>query len=181
MAMDNWLKNGKFKEQDEYYTPKILVDAIVPYIPDGKTVWCPFDTAESEFVHALKDKCKVIHTHIWDGYDFFEYEPEYYDMIVSNPPFSRKLEVLERLYKLGKPFAMVLPVPILNYHEIGNFFLDKPLQLLLVNKKISFNGNPSSFSNSFFCHNLLPKDLIFHKVEHNNAGKRFVPSRMYKI
>lgn len=38
MEMSNWLRTGAFNEKDEYYTPKILVDAIVPYIPKGKII-----------------------------------------------------------------------------------------------------------------------------------------------
>ena len=30
-----------------------------------------------------------------------------------------------RLYKLNKPFAMICGLPILNYQEVGEFFLDK--------------------------------------------------------
>ena len=81
---------------------------------------------------------RVIATHIWNGQDFFTYEPnENYDALISNPPFTKKLEVLERLYKLDKPFAMVLGLPILNYQEVGEFFLDKELQLLIVDKKLA--------------------------------------------
>ena len=180
MEMSRWLRTGAFNEKDEYYTPKILVDAILPYVLEGKIVWCPFDTADSEFVHALSVKNKVIYSHIWEGMDFFEYEPTEYDIIVSNPPFTKKLEVLNRLYALGKPFAMVLPLPMLNYQEIGDFFLDKELQLLIVNKKVSFDGNTASFNNSYFCYQLLPKDLMFCELEHNNSRSYFVPSRMKK-
>lgn len=180
MEMSNWLRTGAFNEKDEYYTPKILVDAIVPYIPAGKTVWCPFDTCNSEFVNAFKVNHKVIHSHIWDGKDFFKYEPDTYDYIVSNPPFTRKLEVLQRLYDLDKPFAMVLPLPMLNYQEVGSFFLDKPLQLLIVDKKVSFDGNTASFNNSYFCNKILPKELMFAHLENNNSRKHFIPSEMFK-
>ena len=180
LEMSKWLRTGAFNEKDEYYTPRILVDAILPYIPEGKTVWCPFDTEDSEFVHALSVKNKVVYSHIWEGKDFFEYEPEKYDLIISNPPFTRKLDVLERLYRLDKPFAMVLPLPMLNYQVVGDFFLDKKLQLLIVNKKVSFDGNTASFNNSYFCSGLLPNDLMFVGLEHNNSGSYFVPSRMKK-
>jgi len=176
--MSKWLRNGAFKVQDEYYTPKVLVEAIVPFVPEGQTVWCPFDTEESEFVHAFRHRHAVRYSHAWDGRDFFEYEPEEYDCIVSNPPFTRKLEVLERLYALGKPFAVVLPLPMLNYQEVGDFFLNRDLQLLVVNKKVSFDGNTASFNSSYFCRDLLPKDLMFAKLEHNNSRSHFVPSRM---
>ncbi len=177
--MESWLKTGSFNEKDEYYTPTILVSPILEYAKG--VVWCPFDTEESEFVIKLREKGhKVIATHLWKGEDFFVYEPtEHYDCIISNPPFTRKLDVLNRLYKLGKPFAMVLGLPILNYQEVGEFFLDKELQLLIVDKKVSFDGNTASFNNSYFCYKMLPKDIIFAHLENNNSNRHFKASRMY--
>lgn len=178
--MSNWLKTNSFSEKDEYYTPKILVEPILKYIKPNSTIWCPFDTENSEFVIAFKELGhKVIHTHIWKGEDFFEIDVPECDYIISNPPFTRKLEVFDRLYEIGKPFAMVMGLPILNYQEVGNFFLDKKLQLLIVNKKVSFDGNTASFNNSYFCYNMLPEDLIFADLEHNNSRKNYVASRMY--
>jgi len=174
-----WLRKTAWNEKDEYYTPKILVDAVIPYVSRGSRVWCPFDTANSEFVLGLREVgYKVTYSHITDGRDFFEYEPEEYDCIVSNPPFTRKLEVFSLLYELDKPFAMVMGLPILNYQEVGKFFLGRELQLLIVDKKVSFDGNTASFNNSFFCRGMLPKDLIFVHLEHNNSRKHFIPSRM---
>ena len=181
--MSNWLNTNSFNEKDEYYTPKILVEPILKYLKPNSTVWCPFDTKDSEFVILLGENGhKVIYSHIWLGQDFFTFEPkEEYDYIISNPPFTRKLEVLDRLYKLNKPFAMVLGLPILNYQEVGEFFLGKELQLLIVDKKTSFDGNTASFNNSYFCYKVLPKDVIFEHLEHNNSGNNFVKSRMKYI
>ena len=176
--MKSWLKTGSFNEKDEYYTPAILVRPILKYAKG--VVWCPFDTEDSEFVILLREEGhEVITSHIWEGQDFFSYEPvEHYDCIISNPPFTRKLEVLNRLYKLGKPFAMILGLPILNYQEVGEFFLDKNLQLLIVDKKVSFDGNTASFNNSYFCHKMLPQDLIFAHLENNNSKRYYQKSRM---
>ena len=178
--MSKWLSTGKFNEKDEYYTPECLVKAIIPFVNPKWTVWCPFDTEGSEFVINFRENGNaVLFSHIWNGQDFFTYEPDIpYDAIISNPPFTRKLEVLKRLYELGKPFAMVLGLPILNYQEVGEFFLDKKLQLLIVDKKVSFDGNTASFNNSFFCNGILPQDLMFAHLENNNSGKNFKPSRM---
>lgn len=167
-------------KNDERYTPTILVKPIIEYIKPKSVVWCPFDTDSSEFVIALKEAGhKVIYTHICNGQDFFEYEPKQeYDCIISNPPFSQKLKVLEKCYKLGKPFALLLNLECLNYQEVGEFFLDKELQLLIVDKKVSFDGNTASFNTSYFCKEMLPKDLIFYHLEHNNTGKNFIKSRM---
>ena len=167
-------------KNDEMYTPPILVNPILKYLKPNSTIWCPFDTEHSEFViQLIKEGHTVIYSHIINGQDFFEYEPfEDYDYIVSNPPFSLKLKVMERLYKLNKPFAMLMNIECLNYQVVGNFFLDKPLQLLIVDKKVSFNGNTSSFNTSYFCKDVLPKDLMFTHLEHNNTGKNFVASNM---
>ncbi len=179
--MSNWLSKPRFNIKDEYYTPSILVKPIIKYLRPNATIWCPFDTENSEFVILLKEAGhKVIYSHIWYGQDFFEFEPEEdYDYIISNPPFTRKLDVLKRLYEIGKPFAMVMGLPILNYQEIGEFFLDKELQLLIVDKKVSFDGNTASFNNSYFCYKMLPKDIIFEHLENNNSGKNYVASRMH--
>lgn len=165
---------------DERFTPPILVKPIIKYLKQGSTVWCPFDTEDSEFVQILKKAgYKVIYSHIELCQDFFEYEPdESYDYIVSNPPFSKKLEVLDRLYNLGKPFAMLMNIECLNYQAIGQFFLDKNLELLIFDKKVSFDGNTASFNTSYFCNNVLPKQIIFEHLEHNNTGQNFTGSRI---
>ena len=179
--MSTWLNKKSFNVKDEYFTPEILVKPIIEYVPDNAAVWCPFDTQNSEFVLCLQEKgIDITYSHISNGLDFFEYEPSFYTHIVSNPPFSRKLDVLKRLYKLNKPFALLLGLPILNYQEIGNFFLDKDLQLLIVDKKVSFDGNTASFNNSYFCNDFLPRDIIFKNLEHNNSNKNYKPSRMWK-
>ena len=178
--MESWLRTGSFNKKDEYYTPPILVKPIIKYLKSKSVVWCPFDTEKSEFVILLKEAgYKVIYSNIWFGQDFFIYEPEkHYDYIISNPHFTKKLKILKRLYEINKPFAMIMGLPILNYQEIGNFFIGKRLQLLIFDKKVSFDGKTASFNNSYFCHKLLPKDIIFEHLEHNNTGKNFIKSRM---
>ncbi len=176
--MSNWLRSGAFNIRDEYYTPKILTDVIVPFIPEGKIVWCPFDTEKSEFAYSFLGRNPVICSHIWTGQDFFYYQPDRYDYIVSNPPFTMKMAVLARLYDLNKPFAMIFPLPMLNYQEIGTFFVGRDLQILIVNRKVSFDGNTASFNNSYFCKDILPKDVMFVAIKHNNSGRNYIPSRM---
>ena len=180
--MSNWLNKKSFIVKDEYYTPEILVKPILKYIKPNSTIWCPFDTENSEFVILLKEAGhKVLYSHICYDKDFFTYTPdEDFDYIISNPPFTRKLDVFKRLYELGKPFAMICGLTILNYQEIGEFFLDKELQLLIVDKKISFDGNTASFNNSYFCYKVLPKDLMFEHLEHNNSNKNYKASRMWR-
>jgi hypothetical protein len=147
-------------KNDERYTPSILVYPIIKYLKPNSIVWCPFDTKDSEFTILLTEA----------GHK-----------VLYNPPFTLKLKVLERLYSLNKPFAMLLNLECLNYQEVGNFFLDKNLQLIIVDKKVSFDGNTASFNTSYFCSKMLPKDLIFEHLEHNNTRNNFVKSRMKNL
>jgi len=178
--MDSWLKVGSFNRKDEYHTPAIMVYPIIEYLKPGTTIWSPFDTEKSEFVKVFtQEGFNVIHSHIWEGKDFFTYEPSQpYDYIISNPPFTKKLDVLRRLYKLDKPFAMILGLPILNYQEIGEFFLEKNLELLIFDKKVSFDGNTASFNCSYFCNGIIPMGITFCHLPHNNTGKNFMASGM---
>ena len=177
------MKNSMRNVRDILYTPKILVDVIIKYLDKSKIIWAGFDDDNSEFVLTLRENgFNVINSHVDNGKDFFNYQPSHWDVFVSNPPFSLKEQVLERLYSFNKPFAVILGLPIINYQNIGNFFYNKDsdMQLLIVDKKVSFNGCTASFNNSYFCRNILPKDIIFEHLEHNNSGKNFIPSRMYK-
>jgi hypothetical protein len=180
--MKRYLGQINHQVNDEYYTPPILVELILTYVKKESTVWCPFDTSESEFVIQLKQEGhRVIHSHIKDGFDFFELMAPECDYIISNPPFSRKNEVFRRLFNMGIPFAMVMNVQILNYHETGDLFKDYALELLLPNKRISYDGNAIPFLSGYFCYKMLPVQLMYVPVEHTNIGRHFVPSSMLKV
>ena len=55
MKSSNYLKKLYGNPTDEKYTPGYGVLPIIKYIPEGKIVWCPFDTKRSEFVQKFKD------------------------------------------------------------------------------------------------------------------------------
>lgn len=153
-------------KSDEKYTPRYAVLPIIKYLPRKTKVWCPFDTEHSEFVLALKENgFKVIHTHIYTGQDFFEYEPEHWDVIVSNPPFSEKARIFERCLGFGKPFALLMSNFWLNDASPCRLFKEKELELLLFDKRVQYNDlNRVPFGSSYFCHRLLPKQIVFEHL-----------------
>lgn len=172
-------KQWQNKIRDEYYTPRYLVEPLLKYLPTTSVVWCPFDTENSEYVTVLRESGhKVIHSHIVDGKDFFNYEPDIaYDFIISNPPFSTKKDVLERLYQLDKPFALLFGLPSLAYKEIQDIFRNNndDIQFLFFNRRATFDGNTSSFNSSYFCWGFLPKVVVFEDLVID-----FSPSTMEK-
>jgi hypothetical protein len=168
-------KGNGINPNDEFYTPSYAIKPLLSYLEKYKTIWCPFDTEDSLFVKELeKAGHKVIHTHILEGKDFFAYEPENYDCIVSNPPYSLKTEVLERLFKIDKPFAMLLGVVgIFESQKRFNMFKHNDFEIMYFNKRISYFRdyndekpllNPP-FSSVYITHNMLPKQIVFEEVE----------------
>ena len=55
MKSSNYLKKIYGNPTDEKYTPGYGVLPIIKYIPEGKIVWCPFDTKHSEFVQKFRE------------------------------------------------------------------------------------------------------------------------------
>ena len=41
-------------KNDEFYTPYYAVKPILKYLKKGATIWCPFDTQDSQFVKSLQ-------------------------------------------------------------------------------------------------------------------------------
>lgn len=170
------------KESDETYTPAYAIRPIVKYVEDYMkrnqketlTIWCPFDLSNSKYIEVLSTipNVKLIYTHIDTGENFFFYEPEEkYDVIISNPPFSCKDDILKRLDELGKPYAMLLPLPTLQGQ--GRFKYLQNIQYLGFDKRINYYRDPSmkiiqdgvSFASCYLCKNFLPKDLIIEELE----------------
>ena len=158
---------------DECMTPDYGVMPIIKYLSKDKIIWCPFDKKDSEFVKILTSKgFKVVYSHIDNGQDFYTYEPEEWDVIVSNPPFTNKRKIFERALSFNKPFALLMSNTWLNDSAPKQLFADKQLQLLMFEERMKFinNGviqNKITFSSSYYCYNVLPKDIIMEKLHTN--------------
>lgn len=164
------------KASDEVYTPPYAITPLIKYVKlfnEKATIWCPFDLPQSEYVKVLSGAgFKIISSHIDEGKNFFYYEPEEnYDIIISNPPFSQKDDVLKRLFELNKPYAMLLPIPSLQGQ--GRFpYIKDDLQYLGFDKRINYYTNQNldtvqkgvSFGSCYLCKHFLPKDLIIEEL-----------------
>lgn len=137
-------------------------------------IWCPFDTEESLFVKRFREAgYTVIATHIADGHDFFEMEVPECDYIISNPPYSVKGKVIERLFEIGKPFAMLVGVVGLfeSQHRF-DLFKNHDFEIMYMNKRISYfkdyaEQKPSlnpPFSSVYICSDILPKTIMFEEI-----------------
>ena len=100
------------------------------------------------------------------------FEPENWDVMISNPPFSKKDEVLRRAYELGKPFALLLPANSIQGKTRFDIFRND-VQMLCFDSRIGFMDpehidNPVegvSFGSAYFCRNFLPSKLELRKLD----------------
>lgn len=121
----------------EYYTPKWVWDVLNKYIPEGKTIWEPFRNEHPLSCKSADNLRLLGHDVLNPLCDFFE--NNYGDIVVSNPPFNKKKEVMERLFSLNKPFILVLPNIILNtLYFIKWLKEDKDLQIIILPKRVDF-------------------------------------------
>ena len=163
-------------KNDEFYTPYYAVEPLIKYLKPDTTVWCPFDTEDSLFVKVLKrEGHQVLNSHINEGKDFFEYIPLVeYDYIISNPPYSLKTEVLEKLFKMDKPFAMLVGVAgLFESQKRFEMFRDNDWEIMYFNRRVSFMKDFTSgktalnppFSSVYITHDILPKKVVFEEID----------------
>jgi hypothetical protein len=128
-------KNENFLNHDDYMTPKSAWDDIKDFIPQDKVIWEAFYGNGNSGSYLQELGFEVIHEKI----DFFENDKG--DIIVSNPPFSKKREVFTRLKELNKPFIIICPSSMINTQYMRNLFSDsnQPLQIIIPKKRIQFD------------------------------------------
>ena len=172
---------------DEQYTPKYGVEVLLPHIQHlkDKTIWCPFDKEDSQFVKVLKENgFNVVRSHIEDkidigssgmyiNADFLNYQPGQWDVIISNPPYHNKRVYWERCLNLKKPFALLLPLNILSDSVINTTMRDREreFQLLIPSRRMRFynnqtgeTGNQPTFKASYFGVNIFKQQIILAEM-----------------
>ena len=162
---------------DECYTPDYGVSPILEFIPEGQVIWCPFDMQESEYVKQISKTNEVIYSHINNEQDFFIYEPNHWDMIISNPPFKGKRKIFERALSFHKPFALLMTMTFMNEAAPVQLFEDRGLQLLLFDKRIEFvqpnakQRGKITFNSSYYCWNFLPNDIVMRRLKKTSLAQ----------
>lgn len=164
---------------DECYTYRYAVEPLLEYLEPfrDKIIWCPFDTSESEFVKVFTENgFNVVYSHIDFGQDFYTFEPEKWDILISNPPFSNKTMMFERVISFKKPFALLMNIAYLNDGIAAKTFKDIDLQILSFNERMNFKGYPKdkiNFLSAYFCSGFLPKQIIFSDFRNRNQLNLF--------
>lgn len=158
---------------DEWYTSEKCVEMIIPFLRRGgyKKILCPFDKANSNFVKVLKENgFDVDYSHIEDGTNFFDISIDKlreYDAIVSNPPFSKRQMILERLFEAEVPFAMILNFNgLFDAKSRWELFKNNKFELIIPKGRMCFFndtgfGNSPNFQSVYVCNGMSDKQIEF--------------------
>lgn len=158
----SYSKREKFDKPDECFTPEEALYPLLPFIEKGKVIWdCAFGSGRLK-EHFSKFGFEVVGD---DSLDFLD-ENEDCDLIITNPPYSKKDEFLRRAFEIGKPFAFLLPLTTLEGMKRNKMFRDNQIQMIIPSRRINFeipSGKTSSwFATAWFCYKMnLPQQLNF--------------------
>ena len=110
----------------------------------------------------------VTYSHIETGTDFFEIDNlNDYDAVVSNPPFSKRQKILEKLFEAGVPFAMIMDFNgIFDSKARWELFKNNDFELLVPLGRVHFfsdtcNGKSPNFQSVYVCKGVCEKQIEF--------------------
>ena len=103
----------KVSMMDVCQTPPHALEPLYPYISKDRIIWESAAGPEQLIVGALYDNGydNIIATDLSYGeeYNYFTYEPENYDLQLTNVPFSLKYDWIKLAFERGLPFAFIVP------------------------------------------------------------------------
>jgi hypothetical protein len=115
----------------------------------------------------------VASRHIDQGDDFFEYhDAGIFDYIISNPPYSLKDQVFEHLFRLKRPFAMLMGSTAgLFEGKRFDLFEKHPPEVLWLKPRVSFIDQSGiemrspPFQACYVCRGVLPRKIMFARLQ----------------
>jgi len=155
-----------FTKHDDYMTPAEAWESIKQFIPTDKEIWEPFFGDGSSGINLKNLGFRVYHK----DEDFFK--NNHGDIVVSNPPYTIKKEIIIRLIELDKPFILLMPVATMATAYVREY-LSNSLQIIVPRRRIQFlklvdgkveTENKCNFDCYYFCYKMnLERDIIFLK------------------
>lgn len=106
--------------------------------------------------------------HIETGQDFFSYSKPQGDIVVSNPPFSKRDAIFETLFNWEIPFALVMNFNgLFDSKKRAKLFRNNGVELLIPYGRMKFVSkdrgilNSPNFQSVYVCNKLLDKQIVF--------------------
>ncbi len=160
------------ENNQNYQTPRSAIKPLLKHLPKTWTIWeCACGRGNiSGYLH--DQGRKIIATDIMTGHDFLTWKPrKHWDAIITNPPHRHMTEFLRRCFDFGKPFALLLPLLVLEGRERHRLFRDYGVELLMFDRRVEYEAEHDGsrrgdipFASVWVCHGLLPKSLVFAEL-----------------
>jgi len=158
------------KKLDDYNTPFYVWEILFDYLNLDKNtkIYEPFySNGVAKNYLAKLGYNNVIHENMnfFDNYNKYDYE-----IIISNPPYSIKKNILKILYIIDKPFVLIVPTSIISKLYLKNIFGNDiyKLQYIIPNRRIQFerldgyNQKRTAFDTIFLCYKMnLQRDIVY--------------------
>jgi hypothetical protein len=114
MSFRDTSKTGYSSYSDEYYTGRAQVIDVIGRVSLDKSwrILCPFDSAESEFVKYLTEQGYNV-THLKEGQRNTDYNPENFDIIITNPPWRSFIKLYSDYFDRAPRFIAILSWTVL--------------------------------------------------------------------
>jgi hypothetical protein len=137
--------NRKGGALDNCYTPPHALKPLLSFI-SGFCIWesAPGEGFMVEGLLNQVDHATIVH----NDKDFFTWQPDDWDIQVTNPPYSRKYEWLRRSYALGKPFALLLPVESIGAAQGNTLIAEFGAEFILMTQRINFHMSNKGYEGS---------------------------------
>tara|TARA_R110000824_G_scaffold321815_1_gene508612 strand:- start:61 stop:564 length:504 start_codon:yes stop_codon:yes gene_type:complete len=142
----------KFKD-DDYETPKKVLQDIIPFISKDKIIYDPF-YCDGYVKTEWKDLGYECLNNKVDAYIPVKFD---FDIIITNPPFSMKKKVIDLCLSYNKPFMILLPIDTLGSKWIKPYF--NKFQYLIPNGRYNFykknkDNKGAWFDTMWLCYNI---------------------------
>ena len=148
--MSKFTDRPKVTKQDNYNTPLKAWEDILQFIDKDCKICSPFynDGKQLEIFKTLG-----YNNFFHEDIDFFDYWKDDW-ILLDNPPYSIKKEILKICFYKKQPFSLLLPLDTLDRQYFKEY--KNGLQLVIPSYRYSFTnstGNPP-FKTIWFCWNM---------------------------
>lgn len=133
---------GRTAESDEYETNEATLDSMLALVDrEHDVIWEPFAAPGNRSAAYMRRRGYTVRS---DTGDFFAHTkpPAGVTVLVSNPPFSRKADVIRHLLDtLHLPFVLLLPASMLHTHYFHDMFrsVRQPWQVGIPCGRVTFH------------------------------------------
>lgn len=163
-------KDYQTKKNDDFFTKDNEWKTISRLIPKDKKIYMPFYSPYSKCNELLGQY--ISNEIVYEDKDFFTYKITD-GIVVDNPPFSNKKDILKKLVDDDVPFMLLLPVSSMCYKYFREVFNNTNIQFVIMDKRPNFikcnsngdlteNNKSAAFDCIWFCYKMnLDHDITF--------------------